>query len=145
MGSTDDLALDGTFSDVVHEGEHAIRMHYTGTFGWVGVAWQNPPNNWGEQDGGFDLTGANTLELWARGEYGGEKVTFGVGLLGRDRDYPDSTVIKSETIELTSEWQRYYLSLKGEDLSSLKTGFVVTIQGRRSPVTVYLDSIRFVR
>ena len=91
------------------------------------------------------VTGADELELWARGEYGGEKVTFGVGLLAADREFPDSTIQKTKTIELTSEWQRYSVSLKGEDLSSLKTGFVVTLQGRRSPVTIYLDSIRFVR
>lgn len=145
MGNTEALTLDGSFAADTHEGAAAIRMRYTGTFGWVGVAWQNPPNNWGDQDGGFDLRGATELELWARGEYGGEKVTFGVGLLGADRGYPDSAIEKTETIELTSDWQRFRVDLKGRDLSSLKTGFVVTLQGRQSPVTIYLDSIRFVR
>ena len=145
MGNVDALSLDGGFTDDTHEGKAAIRMRYTGTFNWVGVAWQNPPNNWGEQDGGFDMTGATALEVWARGEYGGEKVTFGVGLLAADREYPDSAIEKTGTIELTSEWRRYRVQLKGKDLSSLKTGFVVTLQGRRSPVTIYLDSIRFVR
>ena len=69
MGNVDSLSLDGSFADDTHECPAVIRMRYTGTFGWVGVAWQNPPNNWGEQDGGFDLTGATELELWARGEY----------------------------------------------------------------------------
>ena len=145
MGNVDSLMLDGSFADDTHEGAAAIRMRYTGTYGWVGVAWQNPPNNWGDQDGGFDLTGATGLELWARGEYGGEKVTFGVGLLEADREYSDSAIQKTDTIELASEWQRYRVSLKGQDLSSLKTGFVVTLQGRQSSVTIYLDSIRFVR
>jgi hypothetical protein len=145
MGGTDLLELDGTYADEVHDGSTAIRMRYTGTFGWVGVAWQDPPNNWGEQDGGHDLTGAQALELWARGEYGGEKVTFGVGLIGNDRPHPDSATVKTGTIELTSEWERYEIEVGGEDLSSLKTGFVVTLQGRRTPVTIYLDSIRYVR
>ena len=145
MGNVDALTLDGDFTDDTHEGRAAIRMRYTGTFNWVGVAWQNPPNNWGEQDGGFDMSGATALEVWARGEYGGEKVTFGVGLLAADREYPDSAIEKTGTIELTSEWQRYRVQLKSKDLSSLKTGFVVTLQGRRSPVTIYLDSVRFVR
>ena len=145
MGNVDDLTLDGDYADNTQSGTAAIRMRYTGTFNWVGVAWQDPPNNWGDQDGGFDLTGASAVELWARGEYGGEKVTFGVGLLASDRAYPDSSIQKTETIALTSEWQRYRVSLEGKDLSSLKTGFVVTLQGRRSPVTIYLDSIRFVR
>ena len=144
MGNVDELTLDGNYADDAQAGNAAIRMRYTGTYNWVGVAWQNPPNNWGEQDGGFDMTGANELEVWARGEYGGEQVTFGVGLLGPDRDFPDSSIQKTGTIELTSAWKRYRVDLKGKDLSSLKTGFVVTLQGRRSPVTIYLDSIRFV-
>jgi len=31
------------------------------------------------------------------------------------------------------------------DLSRIRTGFVVTLTGRETPVTIYLDSIRFVR
>jgi len=145
MGGIDSLTLDGAYADEVHDGSAAIRMRYTGTYGWVGVAWQHPANNWGEQDGGFDLTGATALELWAKGEYGGEKVTFGVGLLEQGRAHPDSTIAKTDTIELTSEWQRFRIGLEGRDLTSLKTGFVVTLQGRTSSVTAYLDSIRFIR
>jgi hypothetical protein len=145
MGNVESLTLDGDQRESVYEGDAAVRLRYTGVFGWVGVAWQHPANNWGEQEGGFDVTGASALELWARGEYGGEKVTFGVGLLGKDRAHPDSAIVKTDTIELASEWQRYRIPLKGRDLSSLKTGFVVTLQGRKSPVTVYLDSVRFVR
>jgi hypothetical protein len=145
MGGVDALTFDGDSTESVYEGSAAIKMRYTGKFGWVGVAWQHPPSNWGEQDGGFDLTGAGALELWARGEYGGEKVTFGVGILGKDRQFPDSAVVKTNTLVLESEWRKYRVPLEREDLSSLKTGFVVTLQGRRSPVTVYLDSIRFVR
>ena len=145
MGGVDALTVDGDSTESVREGSAAIKMRYTGKYGWVGVAWQHPPNNWGDQDGGFDLTGAGALELWARGEYGGEKVTFGVGLLEGDRAYPDSAIVKTGTIVLTSDWQKYRVPLEGGDLSSLKTGFVVTLQGRRSPVTVYLDGIRFTR
>ena len=144
IGNVDSLTLDGDYGEVTYQGPAAIRMHYTGRHNWVGVAWQNPPNNWGDQDGGFDLTGASALELWARGEYGGEKVSFGVGLL-ENREYSDSAVVKTDTVALTSDWKRYRLSLEGEDLSSLKTGFVVTLQGRRSPVTIYLDNVRFIR
>lgn len=53
--------------------------------------------------------------------------------------------MKVEGVELTREWQRYSIPLKKLDLSSIKTGFVVTLVGRSTPVTIYLDSIRFVR
>ena len=145
MGSIESLTLDGAHAGNPHEGNACIKMRYTGKFSWVGVAWQDPPNNWGDLDGGYDLTGATELELWARGEYGGEKVSFGVGLLGEETAYPDSDKKKVEDIVLTREWQRYRVPLKKLDLSSIKTGFVVTLNGRSSPVTIYLDSIRYVR
>jgi hypothetical protein len=146
MGSIDSLVLDGDYrDDPAHEGVASIRMRYTGQFGWAGVAWQHPPNNWGELDGGFDLSGSSQLELWARGEYGGEKVSFGVGLLEKDRAHPDSGIAKVDGITLTRAWQRYTVPLRNLDLSSLKTGFVVTLVGRQTPVTIYLDSMRFVR
>jgi len=46
---------------------------------------------------------------------------------------------------LKSEWQRYLIPLEKIDLSSIKTGFVVTVNGQNTKVTVYLDSIRFAR
>lgn len=145
MGGIDYLTLDGEYADDVYEGARSIRVRYEGKFGWAGIAWQHPPNNWGDQEGGFDLTGATELELWARGEYGGERVSFGVGLLEKDKAHPDSGIARIEGIELTREWTRYRISVKKLDLSSIKTGFVVTLTGRSTPVTIYLDSIRFVR
>ena len=145
MGSVKSLSLDGDYSENPHEGNASIKMRYEGKYSWVGVAWQNPPNNWGDQDGGFDLSGATALELWARGEYGGEKISIGVGLSGANTSFPDSGLKKKEGIVLGREWQQYRLPLKGVDLTSIKTGLVITLAGRRKPVTIYLDSIRFTR
>ena len=145
MGNVSSLKLDGNHREEGRENDPIIRIRYMAKGGWVGVAWQHPPENWGEQPDGIDLTGATALELLARGKYGGEQVSFAVGMLDEGRDYPDSAIVKTAPISLTSEWKRFRLSLEGEDLSSLKTGFVVTLQGRRSPVTFYLDDIRFVR
>ena len=145
MGGVESLTLDGANTENPHAGSASIKMRYEGKFGWVGVAWQHPANDWGDQEGGFDLSGATELELWARGEYGGEKIKIGVGLLKTDREYPDSGITSVDGIVLTREWQRYTISLEKIDLSSLKTGFVITTTGRSSPVTLYLDSIRFVR
>lgn len=145
MGDVERLSLDGEQAEVLHEGTAAIRIRLEGGSAWAGIAWQDPPNNWGEREGGHDLRGATALELWARGEYGGERVGFGVGLLGTDRAYPDSGIARVDGIELSREWRRYRVPLKGRDLSRIRTGFVVTLSGRATPVTVYLDSIRFVR
>ena len=145
MGTIDALSLDGEHADNPHDGTASIKMRYEGEFGWVAVAWQHPANNWGEQDGGFDVSGAKYLELWARGEYGGERIKLGVGLLGADTAHPDSGITSVDGIVLTPAWRRYRVPLKKIDLSSIKTALVVTISGRKSPVTVYLDSIRFTR
>jgi hypothetical protein len=145
MGNVDDLSLDGSNAEGAAVGEAGIRIRYEGRYGWAGIAWQHPANNWGGQDGGFNLDGATELQLLARGEYGGESVSFGVGLLGDDTAYPDSGQTKIDGIKLTSEWQRFRIPLDKVDLSSIKTGFVVVIQGRRTPVTIFLDEIRFVR
>lgn len=144
MGSIGSLALDGDHAENCHAGPACIRLRYTGEFGWAGVAWQHPPNNWGDMEGGHDLAGATHLVLWARGEYGGERVSFGVGLLGDDAAHPDSGRTTVEGVILTDEWRRYRVPLRNVDLSSIKTGFVVMLTGQRSSVTVYLDDIRFV-
>lgn len=146
MGNAKSLTLDGDWKESVFEGSNAIRMHYTGRHDWVGVVWQHPANNWGDLDGGFDLTGASALEFWVRGKSGGEEASFGVGLLDKKTEYPDSVVVKTRVIELGSEWKKLRIGFQeGDDLSSLKVAFVVTLEGQRSPVTIYLDSIRFVQ
>ncbi len=146
MGAIESLTLDGDYAKNPHEGKACIEMRFVGEVGtWVGVAWQHPPNNWGDREGGYDLTGAKYLELWARGKYSTEKISIAVGLLGQDKAHPDSGKTTAEDIVLTREWQRYRIRLKKLDLSSIKTGFVVVLSGHGSPVTVYLDSIRFVR
>jgi hypothetical protein len=146
MGAIESLTLDGEYRDEPpQEGFASIRIRYEGKFGWAGIAWQDPPNNWGDLEGGYDLTGAGALELWARGAYGGEKVSFGVGIIQKDRAHPDSGIAKLDGVQLTREWTRYTVPLEKLDLSSIKTGFVVALTGRSSPVTIYLDSIRFIR
>ncbi|MEL7298194.1 MAG: glycoside hydrolase family 2 TIM barrel-domain containing protein [Pseudomonadota bacterium] len=142
MGETDALTLAD--SSAAYDGDRAMQIRFTGR-AWAGIAWQHPANDWGTQPGGFDLTGAKRLELWARGEYGGEQVTFGVGLLEDDVAYPDSGKRQTKSIELSDQWQRYEVSLRGLDLSRIKTGFVVTLTGRQTAVTIYLDKIRFTR
>lgn len=146
MGSGESLSLDGEYADNPYAGTACIKLklRYTGKGGWVGVAWQHPANNRGDLEGGYDLTGATQLELWARGAYGGERINIGVGLLGKDKAHPDSDKTTVEDIVLKSEWQRYQIPLKQLNLSSIKTGFVITISGQPTSVTVYLDSIRFV-
>ena len=145
MGSHEELQLDGDHTDNPQRGNACIKMRYTGEFGWVGVAWQHPANNWGDKDGGFDLASATALEFWARGEWGGEHISAGVGLIAKDKPYPDSGLASIADIVLEKGWKRYVIPLEEIDISSIKTGFYISIKGQQTSVTVYLDSIRFIR
>src|ERR1700679_3623883 len=53
-----------------------------GATGWAGIYWLEPANNWGDVKGGFNLKGAKKLVFSARGEKGGEVVTFKMGGVG---------------------------------------------------------------
>ncbi len=145
MGSYEELQLEGDHADNPHRGDACIKMRYQGKFGWVGVAWQHPSNNWGDTDGGFDVSSATALEFWARGKWGGEHVSAGVGLIGKDKPYPDSGLATIDDIVLEKAWKKYLIPLDDIDLSSIKTGFYISIKGQQTSVTVYLDSIRFIR
>ncbi|MBC8423806.1 hypothetical protein H8E07_06745 [bacterium] len=81
--------------------------------------------------------------FWPRGEEGGERIDFAVGLLGSDKPYPDTAKAELNGVKLKREWKRYSIDLKGEDLSRIKTPFVWSLGGRGCPVTFYLDDIRF--
>ncbi len=143
MGTHEALTMDAECADSPRSGETCLRFTYHQPGMWVGVAWQHPVNDWGEAPGGFDLTGAKKLTFWARGAEGGERIDVSVGILGRDKPYRDSVKTEGKRVKLKKKWKRYGISLKGEDLSRVKTPFVWTLGGRGRPVTFYLDDIRF--
>ncbi|MEM6928534.1 MAG: hypothetical protein AAF602_16480, partial [Myxococcota bacterium] len=57
--------------------------------------------------------------------------------------YPDSAKVGKPKVFLTKKWKRYRIKLKRKDVSSLKSGFVVTWAGQGEPMTFYLDKIQF--
>ena len=142
MGSIDAISLDETCVENPKEGKHCTRVEYNKGEDWGGVVWQNPENDWGDEPGGFDLTGAKKLTFWVRGESGDETVKFGFGVLGRDKTYFDSAK-KEVEVKLTDEWKQYSFDLEGEDLQRIKTGFFFSIAGQGKPVVFFLDRIVF--
>jgi exo-beta-1,3-glucanase (GH17 family) len=133
-----------------HGGEHAIRVTFwpTGTLGWAGVYWQYPENNWGDINGGINLSWANKLTFWAKGQSGGERVRFFVGGIGDgDSAFPDSVQpqVSSGFIELESGWRQYTIDLRGRDLSRVIGGFGWATDrcASASGATFYLDDIAY--
>lgn len=145
MGDYGSIKLDRGLRDNPHSGATCIKITYTGQptqgAGWVGIYWQNPENNWGSKDGGFNLSGAKNLTFWARGEKGSEKLEFKTG--GITGTYPDSDMNGIGPLELTKEWQQYTINLEGLDLSYISGGFVFAASMMDNPdgFVIYLDDI----
>jgi hypothetical protein len=143
MGNTKGTRMDQACTNNPHSGKTCLRIDYLENADWAGIVWQDPANDWGDQNGGWNLTGAKSLKVWARGEKGGEVVSFKFGVLGADKKFSDSASGENVDVKLTTEWQEYTIDLAGKDLTRIKTGFVWTVAGQGAPVVFYLDDIRF--
>lgn len=142
MGNVKAINMDFDCTVNPHTGKTCLKVTYNDKGGWGGVVWQHPANDWGDQPGGYDLSGAEELSFWARGQEGGEKVKFGFGLLGIDKKYHDSA--KGETaVTLTTEWQQYKVDLSEKDLGRIKSGFMWSLGGQGKSLTFYLDDIEY--
>jgi len=148
MGDYSDISIDTASFEDPHSGTTCIKIIYSNasTQGarWAGVYWQNPANNWGDRQGGFDLTGATRLTFWLRGEDGGERIEeFKIG--GITGLYPDSDIAGIGPVLLSDEWTQYEIDLRGKDMSYISGGFAwstnldVNLEG----ATFYLDDIRY--
>lgn len=148
MGDYGDLKVNPGWSEDVHSGKTCVKITYSGKMtqnaGWTGMYWQHPANNWGDKQGGFNLTGASKLTFWAKGEKGGEKISefkFG-GITG---EYPDSDSQMIGPIELTNKWQKYTIELKDKDLSHIIGGFCWAASRDDNPegFTIYVDDVMY--
>lgn len=148
MGDYTDLKLDYGYNKDPHAGKSCIKIVYnvreSQRAGWAGMFWQNPPSNWGEKKGGFNLTGATKLTFWARGEKGNEKIkSFKVG--GISGTYPDSCSVSYGPVILKKTWRKYTINLKNRDLSYINGGFCWVAVAGDNPtgITFYLDDIKY--
>jgi len=146
MGDSQDLTFNDAFMENTHSGKTCIKIVYSpnasGGNRWAGMYWQNPANNWGNKNGGFDLTGAKKLTFWAKGEKGGERIEeFKLG--GITGDYPDSDVAGIGPVFLTKEWKQYSIDLGGKDISYISGGFcwATNLDINPNGCTFYLDDI----
>jgi len=152
MGDVNDLSLDDESMSDPYAGATCIKISYSGkksgNQGWAGVYWQNPPNNWGNRKGGFDLSGFNKLVFRARGETGKEvisKVKIGGIGIGADVAYPDSAEKEDGPVKLTKDWKEYSINLSGVDLSYINGGLSVIFQADQNPqgAVIYLDDVYY--
>lgn len=144
MGNTGAMKVDDKCSEKPHSGETCMKIGYSANGNWAGIFWQSPAGDWGDKPGGANLSKASTLVFWARGEKGGEKVSFFMGGIGKDKPFHDTANRKLENVVLKKSWTRYRITLDGEDLSQIKTGFGFNFGGQGKPFAFYLDDIEYV-
>lgn len=143
------ISFDDAWGQNCQSGKTCIRIKYDVACSrddqkWGGIYWLNPANNWGTKKGGFNLTGAQKLIFWARGEKGGEQIQeFTIG--GITGDYPDTDTAVIGPVILTNEWQEYTVDLRGKDLAYISGGFSWTTneEVNQEDCVFYLDNIRF--
>lgn len=143
------LTLDDAWGENCQSGKTCIKINYDVACSrqsqkWAGIYWLNPANNWGRRKGGFNLTGAQKLTFWARGEKGGEQIQeFTVG--GISGNYPDSDMAVLGPVILSNEWREYVVDLRGKDLSYISGGFAwsTSEEVNAESCVFYLDEIRF--
>lgn len=143
MGNTEKIEMDLESDVNPKSGKYSLEVTYRGFDGWAGVAWQHPLKDWGQLPGGFNLTGAKKLTFWARGKNGGERISFGIGILADDVPYNDTVMKELSELKLSDDWKKYTINLEGEDLSQIKTPFYWRLGSPGFPVTFYLDHIQF--
>ena len=146
MGDYGDMRISDGCRENPFSRRSCIKVIYTGRrsqgAGWAGIYWQDPANNWGNLSGGYDLTGAEKLSFYAKGEKGGEIITeFKMG--GIEGEFSDSTSTSIGPVVLTPEWKKYTIGLKDEDLSHIIGGFSFIVSQMENPegATFYLDEI----
>ena len=145
------LNMNDAYTKDCQEGTTCIKVTYDVNCSakgrrWAGVYWLNPPDNWGDRKGGFNLTGAKKLIFWARGEKGGEQIAeFKIGGVGINREYPDSDTASIGAVILTKDWREYTIDLRDKDLSYIAGGFawIATSDANSDACVFYLDDIRY--
>jgi hypothetical protein len=148
MGDYGDIKYESSSKEDPYLGDTCIKLTYNGKkaqgAGWAGIFWQNPANNWGTVDGGFDLSKATKLTFWAKGAKGGERIEeFKVGGIMGEFSDSDSSVIGP--VILNKDWTQYTIDLKGKDMSYIIGGFCWSANVDNNPegAIFYLDEIKF--
>ncbi len=142
MGDFQNLKVEGDNKEHVHSGESALKISYSNSGGWYGLAFMDPPDDWGDKAGGYCLIGATKFTFWAKASTDNLSGTFGFGMIGPEKPFYD-TGKKSEKFQLTKEWKKYEIDLKGVDLRCIKTGFIMYLGGIGENYSFWLDDVRY--
>jgi len=142
MGNYKAINVDLNNKEEVYSGNSSIKISYKARDNWYGVGFVDPPNDWGDILGGYDITGAKTYSFWAKSNDTNVKATIGFGLIDKDKPFPD-TGKKSIEIVLTNKWKKYVIKTKKLDLSCIRSGLVIFSSGNGFAHDIYIDNVVF--
>jgi hypothetical protein len=138
------ISTDGKFDSL--PGYDCLKITYNSeelsdsATGWAGIYWLYPEANWG-QFPGYNLTNADSLTLWVKGNSGGENVEFKIGgirenLVQNDKPAIDSSdLLSTGIITLEPYWKRYVINLEKKD------SFYIYQDGNSGSINHYIPSI----
>lgn len=148
MGDLRNLKIDKLCGKNTRSGKSCMRVSYevrtrtekraTGVY-----LQSNPMNYWFDMRGAYDMTRANKVYFYARGEKGSEVVEF--KMMKAKEQNPLALSAFSKKITLTSEWKKYELDLKDAALDQISGGFGFIIHTEDNPegTVFYLDDIYY--
>ncbi len=142
MGNHQKVEVDLGNTESVKAGETAIKISYHAEKDWYGLGFVDPPNDWGEILGGYNIREAKSFSFWAKASYDNLYATVGFGLIEEDKPFPDTDkdLIR---LYLTKEWKKYTIDTKALDLNCIRSGFVLFSGGEGMPHEIFIDEIVF--
>ncbi|MEM6723782.1 MAG: glycoside hydrolase family 2 TIM barrel-domain containing protein [Bacteroidota bacterium] len=142
MGNYQAISVETQQEEEVYSGTSALKITYDYHYNWYGLGLVDPANDWGDILGGYDLSGATTFSFWAKASKNKLTATIGFGLIGRDKDFPD-TAKESIEIKLGTKWKKYTINLKKLDLSCIRSGFTLFSASYGEGHDIFIDEIVF--
>ena len=137
-----------TINNIPRDEDCCYIIHYTpGPVGKAGLAYESPD--------GFDLSRANRVVFFAKGEQGGENVRFLAA--GKSANLVNGTTTAtdiftstefagvSEPVVLDTNWTRYQIDVDGVDLSTIEFpfGFIVEQNQSQGDVAFSLRDVTY--
>jgi len=155
QGDVEDIHMNPCYGVSVYSSPDALQLEYTAESagiseakGWAGFTWEST----GEE--GRDLSAYNQVRFYARGDQGGEKVTFFFGGERSNLAACQQGLISCDAqtlppmlpVTLTRDWQLYSLDLGDQPLSAVVDGLGWVASACQNPggATFFLDDVELV-
>ncbi len=151
------ISLERGNEAICHTGADCLRISYRPGGVWGGIYWwplgcgeSGTEEAWDQVRQGTcginvleagNLTAANRLTFWAKGDQGGEVVEFKIGAV----DILPSPGRSLGRVTLTGTWEQYEIDLEGMDLTNAIGLFLWVASDVDNPegTVFYLDDIQF--